>query len=153
MTLIFYVNNQALTLSPVSQNIKVVADSNNYLKAKFVFQTNDWKNTLPKFALFTYNGHSYKKYLGIEENVEENECFVAPEVIQAGEFSVSVFIDGYITTNIVNIPVAASGYTKTIENQPATPSVLEQMEKVMYNYANLCNEILKECERIRDEIK
>jgi hypothetical protein len=42
MTLIFYVNNQSLSLSPAQQNIEVVSDSKNYLKAKFIFQTKDW---------------------------------------------------------------------------------------------------------------
>lgn len=151
MTLLFYVNNQSLTFSSV--NKEVVSDSKNYLKAKFVFQTNDWKNDKPKYALFTHDGKTYKKYLGIEEGVNENECFVAPEVIKANSFSVAVFCEDYITTNKVEVPVIQSGYTEVIENQPSTRSTMEQMNTMLYQYANLCNEILKECQRIEKKLK
>lgn len=153
MTLIFYVTNQTLSLSPVCQSFEVVADSKNYLKVRFMFQTNDWKTNKPKFALFSHNGKTYKKYIGVEDGVNENECFVAPEVIKAGKFSVSVFCEDYITTDIVEIPVKQSGYTENIENQPATPQTLEQMNTLMYRYTNLCNEILKECQRIQRELE
>lgn len=153
MTLSFYVNNQSLSLSPAQENINIASDSKNYLKAKFIFQTNDWKTEQPKYALFSYNGKTYKKYLGIEDGVKENECFVAPEVIKPGEFTVSVFAEDYITTNTVSIPVKPSGYTKEIENQLATPAAIDQMNTLMYNYANLCNEILKECKKIQQEIR
>lgn len=153
MTLIFYVNNQSLSLNPAQEGIEIASDSKNYLKARFEFQTKDWKTDRPKYALFSYNGKTYKKYLGIEEGVKENECFVAPEVIRPGTFTVSVFAEDYITTNTVNIPVKQSGYTETIENQPATPQTLEQMNTLMYQYASLCNEILKECQRIQKEME
>ena len=153
MTLIFYVNNQSLSLSPAQQNIEVVSDSKNYLKARFIFQTKDWQTDKPKYALFTHNGQTYKKYLGIEDGVKENECFVAPEVIKAGGFSVSVFCEDFITTTAVDIPVKQSGYTEEIVNQPATPAALEQMNALMYQYASLCNEILKECQRIQKQIE
>lgn len=153
MTLIFYVNNQSLSLSPAQQNIEVVSDSKNYLKAKFIFQTKDWQTDKPKYALFTHNGQTYKKYLGIEEGVGENECFVAPEAIKADGFSVAVFCEDHITTNAVEVPVTQSGYTEVIENQPTTRSTMEQMETILYNYANLCNEILKECQRIEKRLK
>lgn len=153
MTLSFYVNNQSLSLSPNQENIELASDSKNYLKAKFIFQTNDWKTNIPKYALFSYQGKTYKKYLGIEEGAKENECFVANEVIKPGEFTVSVFAENYITTNTVAIPIKQSGYTETIENQPATPQTLEQMNTLMYQYASLCNEILKECQRIQKEME
>ena len=153
MTLSFYVNNQSLSLSPNQENIDIASDSKNYLKAKFIFQTNDWKTNLPKYALFSYQGKTYKKYLGIEEGVKENECFVANEVIKPGEFTVSVFAENYITTNTVTVPVRQSGYTENIENQPATASTLEQMNTLLYNYANVCNDILKECQRIQHKLE
>lgn len=142
-----------MSLSPNQENIDIASDSKNYLKAKFIFQTNDWKTNLPKYALFSYQGKTYKKYLGIEEGVKENECFVANEVIKSGEFTVSVFAENYITTNTVTIPVKQSGYTENIENQPATASTLEQMNTLLYNYANLCNDILKECQRIQRKLE
>jgi hypothetical protein len=78
---------------------------------------------------------------------------VAPEVIKPGEFTVSVFAEDYITTNTVSIPVKQSGYTEDIVNQPVTPQAIEQMNTLMYEYANLCNEILKECQRIEKRLK
>lgn len=153
MKLLFYVNNQSLSLSPTQKDVKVVSDSKNYLIAKFVFQTTDWVTDKPKYALFSHNGKTYKKYLGIEDGLKEDECFVAPEVIKAGKFSVSLFCEDYITTDIVEIPVKQSGYTENIENQPATPQALEQMNTLMYRYANLCNEMVKECQRIKREIE
>lgn len=149
MTLLFYVNNQSLSISPTQENIKVASDSKNYLKAKFVFQTKDWKTGLPQYVLFTQNGKTYKKYLGIEEGVQADECFVAPEVIKPGVFSVSVFSDNYISTNKVEISVLDSGYTENIENEKLTPTVMEQMNTLMYKYASICNEILKECQSIQ----
>jgi hypothetical protein len=108
---------------------------------------------LPQYVLFTQNGKTYKKYLGIEEGVKADECFVAPEVLKPGIFSVSVFCDDYVSTNKVEIPVLDSGYTENIENEEITPTVLEQMNTIMYKYANLCNDILKECQSIQNEIK
>lgn len=153
MTLIFYINNQSISLNASQQSIEVISDSKNYLKARFVFQSPDWKTDRPKYALFSHNGKTYKKYLGIEEGVAENECFVTPEVIKAGGFTVSVFAEDYITTDTVKIPVKQSGYTEKIENQPATASVLEQMNTLLYNYAKVCNDILKECQYIQHKLE
>lgn len=153
MTLLFYVNNQTLSLGFTSVNTKVVADSKNYLKAQFVFQTSEWKKGNLLYALFTHKGKTYKKILGVEPGTKWNECYVAPEVIKEGRFSVSVYCDNLVTTNIVDIPVIASGYTENIENQPATPSVMEQMNNLMYKYASLCNNILKEYQKEKKEDK
>lgn len=153
MTIQLYVNNQTLSLNPAQKDIKVASDSRNYLKVQFIFQSADWKKSGLKYALFSHNGETYKKFLGIEDNTKWNECYVAPEVIKEGKFSVSVFCDDLITTNIVEIPVLPSGYTENIVNQPATPSVLEQMNTLMYQYATLCNQIYEECESIRTNLK
>lgn len=150
MTLLFYVNNQFLSLNPTQTDVKIIADSKNYLKVQFMFQTSEWKKGNLLYALFTHNGKTYKKFLGIEEGAKWNECYVAPEVIKEGKFSVSVFCDDLITTNSVDISVLASGYTEKIENQKPTPSVQEQLNTLMYKYAVACNEILKECKKIRD---
>jgi hypothetical protein len=153
MTLIFYINNQSISLNSSQQSIEVISDSKNYLKARFVFQSPDWKTDRPKYALFSHNGKTYKKYLGIEEGVAENECFVAPEVIKAGGFTVSVFAEDYITTDTVKIPVKQSGYTEKIENYKPTPSTYEQINNLLYKYTSLCNDILKECQNIKQQIK
>lgn len=151
MTLLFYVNNQTLSQNPAQAKGQVVADSRNYLKAQFMFQTSEWKKGSLLFALFTYKGKTYKKILGVEEGTKWNECYVAPEVIKEGSFSVSVYCDNLITTNSVDISVAPSGYTENIVNQPATLSVVEQMQKMMHQYASLCNDILKECQKVKQE--
>jgi hypothetical protein len=83
----------------------VASDSKNYLKAKFVFQTSDWKKDAVKYVLFSHNGKTYKKILGIEEGLEENECYVAPEVIKPGKMYISIFSENLVTTNRVAIPV------------------------------------------------
>jgi hypothetical protein len=149
----FYVNNQSLTLSSAQKNIEIASDSKNYLIAKFVFQTSDWKNDIPKYALFTHNGKTYKKYLGIEEGLESNECYVAPEVIKEGGFIVSLFGEEYASTKTVKIPVVSSGYTESLQNFKPTPSVEKQMNTLLYNYAKVCNDILKECQQIKEELK
>ena len=153
MTLQFNVNNQTLTLSPAQRDIKVAAKSRNYLKARFVFQTPEWNRAKLIYALFTQNGKTYKKILGIEPNTKLNECFVSPEVLNEGEFTVSLYCDDLVTTTIETIKVEATGYTEDITNQESTPTVLQQMETLMYNYASLCNQIYEACEQIKKEIK
>ena len=152
MTLNFYVNHQSLTINPAQKDIEVVADSKNYLKAKFVYQTAEWKGLQPIGALFTHNGDTYLKLLGTE-GLAPNECYVAPEVIKAGKFTVSLCGGDFITTDTVDVKVKPSGYTTDIKNMDATPSVLEQHNELMYKYASLCNDILKECQRLKEEIE
>lgn len=153
MTLQFYVKNQDLSLNPAQRGVKIAADSKNYLKARFTFQTSEWTRGVLRYALFSHNGRTYKKILGIEPGCKSNECYVAPEVIHADAFTVSVFCDDLITSTTETIPVFASGYTEKVENQENTPTVLEQMNQLMYNYANLCNDILKECQLAEERIK
>ena len=152
MTLLFNVNNQILSTAP-GQTFKVVADSKNYLKVQFTFQTQEWRKGNILYALFTYKDKTYKKILGIEQGVKWNECFVSPEVIKEGKFSVSVYCDNLITTNSVDVPVLKSGYTDNIINQEATPAMTEQMNALMYKYASLCNQMYKECEKIKKEME
>lgn len=153
MKLLFYVNNQTLSQNQSQKTSKIVSDSKNYLIAKFVFQTEDWNTAAPKYVLFSHSGKTYKRYLGIDEGLQSNECYVSPEVIKTGEFTVSVFSEDGITTNVISIPVDQSGYTEKIENGPTTPTVLEQMNTMMYKYATLCNDILKECQTIKKEME
>lgn len=152
MTLLFNVNNQTLSITP-GQNIKVVADSKHYLKAQFNFQSSEWRKGKILYALFTYKNKTYKKLLGVEDGTKWNECFVAHEVIKEGKFTISVYCDDLITTNTVDIPVSPSGYTEKIVNQPATPTVMEQMNQLMYKYASLCNQMYKGCEEIKKEME
>jgi hypothetical protein len=78
---------------------------------------------------------------------------VAPEVLKEGTFSVSVFCDDLITSTTEVIPVVASGYTENIVNQDSTPTMMEQMNQLMYKYASLCNDIYKECQQVQESIK
>ena len=128
------------------------ADSRNYLVAKFHFETEEWNNSDLKYALFTHNGKTYKQILGADEKLGINECRVPPEVIKVPGFEVSVYSGDLITTIPLTIRLKASGYTENIENQDVTPSVFEQMNKIMNRYAVLCNQILQDCEQIKQDI-
>jgi hypothetical protein len=116
MTLQFFVNNQTLSLNPAQRDVKIASNSKNYLKARFTFQTSEWTRGVLRYALFTHNGVTYKKILGIEPGCKSNECYVAPEVIKENSFSVSVFCDDLITSTKEVIPVNPSGYTENIAN-------------------------------------
>ena len=152
MTLQFFVKNQTLSLNTAQRGVKIASDSKNYLQARFTFQTSEWTRGVMRYALFSHNGETYKKFLGIEPGCKSNECYVAPEVIKDGAFRVSVFCDDLITSTVVSIPVENSGYTESISNQEATLSVLEQINTLMYNYASISNDILKECQKIKEEV-
>lgn len=152
MTLQFFVNNQTLSLNPAQRDVRIASDSKNYLKARFTFQTSEWTRGTLRYALFSHKGKTYKKFLGIEPGCKSNECYVAPEVIKDGTFTVSVFCDDVITSTSVSIPVEKSGYTENISNQETTPTVLEQMNTLMHKYASLCNDIYKECQKIKEEV-
>lgn len=153
MVLQFHVNNQVLSLNPAQKDVRIAADSKNYLKARFTFHTSEWTRGVMRYALFTHNGKTYKKILGIEPGCKSNECFISPEVIREGQFTVSVFCDDLITSTVVALPVEGSGYTEDIVNQETTPTMLEQMNQLMYKYAELCNDIYKECEKIQQKME
>lgn len=129
MTLNFTAEHQLLSLNPAQKNIIIAADSRNYLKARFIYQTQEWIKGRMHYALFTYKDKTYKKYLGLEDGVKSNECYIPPEVIKNGSFMVSLFCDDLITSTVVIVPVKISGYTDDITNQE-TPSVNEQLEKM-----------------------
>lgn len=81
----------------------VASNSYGYLKFKFNFRTDDWKNTSVKMANFSYKGRNYPVL--VDAN---NMCTVPKEVIHVPSFCVSVF-GGGITTNKITIPVEDSG--------------------------------------------
>jgi hypothetical protein len=151
MVLNFNLANQTLTKDGEIDNLHIVADSKNYLIARFNFNTDEWKDRLV-YALFTYNKQTYKMILGADARLQHNECFVPHEVIHAPGFTVSCYCDTGITTNVVQVKVAKSGYTENITNQQTTPSVMEQMGNYMKKYATVCNAILQDCQKIRNEI-
>lgn len=152
MTLEFIVNKQFLTKHKSQVGQKVVADSKNYLKAKFHFQSDEWKEQIC-YALFKWQGETYKKILGADEEVDFDECYVPEEVIHSPGFTVSCYCGDRITTNEVRVDVTSSGYTENITNQKVTPSVMEQANSLMKKYALICNSILQDCNRIYEKIK
>lgn len=151
MVLNFNLANQTLTKDGEIDNLHIVADSKNYLIARFNFNTDEWKDRLV-YALFTYKSKTYKMILGADGRLAHNECFVPYEVIHAPGFVVSCYCESRITTNPVQVVISKSGYTEVIANQPATLSVMEQMGNYMKQYAMACNAILQDCQKIRDEI-
>ena len=153
MTLQFFVNNQTLSLNPAQRDVRIASDSKNYLKARFTFQTSEWTRGIMRYALFSHNGETYKKFLGIEPGCKSNECYIAPEVIKEGSFTVSVFCDDVITSTKVSIPVENSGYTENISNQEITPSMYEQMNELMYQYAEANLRLYEEMQKMYTEIK
>lgn len=152
MTLDFIVNGQSLTKHKNQNSQKVVADSRNYLKATFHFQSEEWQNQIC-YALFTIQGETYKMVLGADEALSWNECYVPEEVIHAPGFTVSCYCGDRITTNEVRVDVVSSGYTDNIVNQNPTPSVMDQANALMKKYALICNSILQDCRGIENEIK
>lgn len=153
MILKFSVNNQTLSLSPSQKNLKLVADSRNYLITKFLFQTEEWKKGDLVYALFTHNGKTYKQILGADKTLNFDECYVPIEVNKTPGFKVSLVCGDRIPTSEVEIKLQPSGYTEKIENQKATPSVMEQMNEYMKKYALICNQILQDCEKIKQEME
>lgn len=151
MTLEFIINNQSLTKYKSQSSQKVVADSRNYLKALFHFQSEEWKNQIC-YALFTYQGQTWKQILGVEEDCAWNECYVPEEVIHAPGFAVSCYCGDRITTNEVKVDVVSSGYTENVVNQRPTQSVMDQANALLKKYALICNSILQDCGKIKEEI-
>lgn len=151
MVLNFDLSNQTLNKADEIDNLNIIADSQNYLIARFNYVSDEWKDRLV-YALFTYNKQTYKMILGADERLEANECFVPAEVIHSPGFTVSCYCESRITTNVVQIKVKSSGYTDKIANQEATPTIMDQMNNYMKKYAMVCNSILLDCQKIKEEI-
>ena len=118
MDLTFSVTNQNLTRT---DNNVVVADSKNYLHARFSFLTEDWDG-LTKTAVFKYGNKTYNALLD-----ETGECVVPWEVLTGTQFSVSVFGGDLITTGVVNVRVAESGYASGSASMERRPDVYAQI--------------------------
>lgn len=152
MTLKFIVSNQTLVIHPSQAKLRLASDSKKYWIANFELRTEEWKNKLV-YALFTFGERTYKMVLGADAELNWNECWVPDEVIHAPKFTVTLYCDNRITTNLVTIPVDNSGYTENITNQRVTPTIMEQMDNIMKRYAKVCNSILQDCSKIQEEIK
>lgn len=152
MTLKFIVSNQTLVIHPSQAKLRLASDSKKYWIANFELRTEEWKNKLV-YALFTFGERTYRMVLGADAELNWNECWVPDEVIHAPKFTVTLYCDNRITTNLVTIPVDNSGYTENITNQRVTPTIMEQMDNIMKRYARVCNSILQDCSKIHEEIK
>ena len=122
MTLLFNIDNQRI----ITANTRyVVADSREYLTARFVF-SGDWDGCA-KTAIFAGKEGTYEVLL------TNDECTVPHEVLN-GRFGVSVFgISGNtrITTDTVYIAVQKSGFTEGETPADPTPTVYEQLLKAI----------------------
>lgn len=152
MILKFIVSNQTLVIHPSQAKLRLASDSKKYWIANFELRTEEWKNKLV-YALFTFGERTYKMVLGADADLNWNECWVPDEVIHAPKFTVTLYCDNRITTNLVTVPVDNSGYTENIVNQRVTPTIMEQMDNIMKRYAKVCNAILQDCSKIQEEMK
>lgn len=122
MTLLFNIDNQRI----ITANSRyVVADSREYLTARFVF-SGDWDGCT-KTAIFAGKDGTYEVLL------TNDECTVPHEVLN-GRFGVSVFgISGNtrITTDTAYIAVHQSGFAEGETPSDPTPTVYEQLLKAM----------------------
>ena len=122
MTLLFNIDNQRI----ITANTRyVVADSREYLTARFVF-SGDWDGCT-KTAIFAGKDGAYEVLL------TNDECTVPHEVLN-GRFGVSVFgISGNtrITTDTAYIAVHQSGFAEGETPSDPTPTVYEQLLKAI----------------------
>ena len=122
MTLLFNIDNQRI----ITANSRyVVADSREYLTARFVF-SGDWDGCT-KTAIFAGKDGTYEVLL------TNDECTVPHEVL-TGRFGVSVFgISGNtrITTDTAYIAVHQSGFAEGETPADPTPTVYEQLLKAI----------------------
>jgi len=113
----FSVNDQHIRIP----RTVVVADSRDYLTARFTFNET-WRD-LTKTAVFQgADGQAYYMLL------EDDCCRVPEEVIQPTRFLVSVFGGDRLTTDRAMVEVEASGFTPNGIDPPVpTPDVYNQL--------------------------
>lgn len=103
----------------------VVADSRDYLKARFSFSEH-WRE-LTKTAVF--QGADGKAYFVV---LDKDICLIPWEVIQPTQFLVSVFGGDRLTADRAVVEVAASGFTANGVTPPApTPDVYNQLTETV----------------------
>ncbi len=115
----FEVNGQRLRLKG---NLYVVAESIDYLKARFSFSA-DWDGAA-KTAIFKTADRKGVYNVILDEN---GICTVPSEVIHAPRFYVSVFGGSRITANEVEVQCNVSGYAEGSAPDTPTPEIYEQI--------------------------
>ncbi len=118
----FEVKNQIIKKK---DSFEVVADSRNYLTARFDL-SEEWQGEV--FVVFGFDGKFFQVLLD-----EGSACTVPFEVIKAPGFSVSLFCgtEKLVTANVLMVDVAESGLEQGEE--PAIPSPLwwqQYLEKI-----------------------
>ena len=120
MIVSFALKNQ--TIRRMDCNI-VVAQSRNYLRAKFSTLTDDWIG--PITAIFN-------EYTVILD--DNNECVVPWEVLQnPGTVKVSAFCGDLHTASVATMVVNPSGYVDGETSEPPTPDVYAQLTQMVQN--------------------
>lgn len=130
LKLLFNLRHQAISLT--NPGAIVATDSKNYLVAKFNMLSDDWD--MPLSAIFTNAKDSiaYTILVGQEAELEDNECYVPWEVLTtSGDVYVSVFCGSLHTTNTAVFHVVKSGYTEGEIPPPPTPTIYEQMLRMI----------------------
>ena len=112
MQILFNITNQKLEQKDSKY---IVADSKNYLYARFNF-TQDWDNK-DKTAIFKYEEQTYQVL------INNNICLIPHEVIKKSSFSISVFCGDLITTNKIIVDVIKSGLDNGETPNTPTPDV------------------------------
>ena len=109
----------------------VVAQSRNYLRAKFNALTNDWIG--PITAIFN-------EYTVILD--DNNECVVPWEVLQnPGTVKVSAFCGDLHTASVATMVVNPSGYVDGQTPEPPTPDVYQTLVQTANNAKNIAQSV------------
>ena len=118
-TLDFFVDEQFIR----APHHRVVADSRDYLTARFSFGE-AWQG-LTKTAVFLgADGRAYHMLL------TDDACAVPPQVLRPTQFFVSVFGGDRLTTDRVAVEVIASGFVEGITPPPTTADIYTQLTQV-----------------------
>ena len=118
-TLEFFVDEQFIR----APHHRVVADSRDYLTARFSFGE-AWQG-LTKTAVFLgADGRAYHMLL------TDDACAVPPQVLRPTQFFVSVFGGDRLTTDRVAVEVVASGFVEGITPPPTTADIYTQLTQV-----------------------
>nr|DAZ03595.1 MAG TPA: hypothetical protein [Caudoviricetes sp.] len=113
----FRVENQKISRT---DKFTVVANSHDYLRARFVFTTDEWQGI--KTAIFR-RGTTKTPII-----LDNNECYVPWEFLAGkGIGYVSVFCGALVTANEAPMEINTSGYGEGYEMQVPTPGVYEQV--------------------------
>ena len=115
--IMFRVQNQKISRT---DKFTVVADSRDYLRARFDFATNEWAGT--KTAIFRRADKRTPILL------DHDECYVPWEFLSGkGIGYVSVCCGALVTANESPMEISPSGYGEGYETQVPTPGVYEQV--------------------------